>query len=228
MRDRDAARPGRVALALALAMASMMSLAACAAPPPRVQPALERTLTERDAAAAAAHAQTLERSAVFLREKWGPVALPEEAIERWVAASAWGSTMVRCLSDEGFPGAQPADDGERIDFSGIRVSDPRELFEIDVAVYRCQSLYPVRAWFEDEVRDIEAPWALAYTRSVVVPCLLANGHDVPPVPASEPFRAGWRTESAYDPFALVGEGPGARTRAEALCPAAETVLDGAP
>ncbi|UTT62032.1 hypothetical protein [Microcella humidisoli] len=228
MRDRDAARPGRVAVALALAVTAAALLAACSTAPSPTAPALAQTLADRDAAAAAAHAQTLERSAVFLREKWGPVALPEEAIERWVAASSWGPTMARCLSEEGFPGAQPADGGERIDFSGVRVSGPRELFEIDVAVYRCQSLYPVRAWFDDEVRDIEAPWALDYTRAVVVPCLLASGHEVPPVPTGEGFRAGWRTEAAYDPFALVGEGPGARTRAEALCPAAETVLDGAP
>lgn len=228
MRDRDAARPGRVALALALAVTAISMLAACSAPPTASLPPLEQTLADRDAAAAAAHAQTLERSAVFLRDKWGPVALPEEAIERWVAASSWGPTMSRCLSDEGFPGAQPADGGERIDFSGVRVSGSRELFEIDVAVYRCQSLYPVRAWFDDEVRDIEAPWALDYTRAVVVPCLLASGHEVPPLPPGEEFRAGWRTEAAYDPFALIGESPGSRTRAEALCPAAETVLDGAP
>ncbi|MBY0397871.1 MAG: hypothetical protein K2X91_15570, partial [Thermoleophilia bacterium] len=163
-----------------------------------------------------------------LREKWGPVALPDEPIDRWVAAASWGPTMVRCLSDEGFPGVQSADAGERLDFSGVRVTEPRELFEIDVAVYQCQSQYPVRAWFEDEVRDIEAPWALDYTRGVLVPCLLASGHEVPPVPDDERFRAGWRTDTAFDAFALVGEGPSDRSRAQARCPAAETVLDGAP
>lgn len=227
MRERDAARPSRAVLALALAALSLAALAACSASP-ATTPSLQQTLVARDAAAADAHAQTLARSAVFLREKWGPVALPEEPIDRWVAASAWGPTMARCLSDDGFPGVEPADDGERLDFSGVRVSEPRELFAIDVAVYRCQSLYPVRAWFEDEVRDIEAPWALAYTRSVLVPCLLASGHEVPPLPDDSRFRADWRTDAAFDAFALVGDGPSDRARAEARCPAAETVLDGSP
>ncbi len=228
MRDRDAARPLRAPLALALSVLVAPALAACAAPAPAPEPSLQQTLVARDAAAAEAHAQTLDRSAVFLRDKWGPVALPDEPIDRWVAAAAWGPTMVRCLSDDGFPGVQSADGGERLDFSGVRATDPRALFEIDVAVYRCQSQYPVRAWFEDEVRDIEAPWALDYTRAVLVPCLLASGHEVPPVPDDDRFRAGWRTDTAFDAFALVGEGPSDRSRAEARCPAAETVLDGAP
>ncbi len=228
MRERDAARPLRAVLVLALASVVLPALAACAAPSTAATPSLQQTLVARDAAAAEAHAQTLARSAVFLREKWGPVALPEEPIDRWVGASAWGPTMVRCLSDDGFPGVQSADGGERLDFSGVRATELRELFEIDVAVYRCQSQYPVRAWFEDEVRDIEAPWALDYTRAVLVPCLLASGHEVPPVPDDEGFRAGWRTESAFDAFALVGEGPSDRSRAEARCPAPETVLDGTP
>lgn len=224
MRVRDAARPQRAALAALVVLA----LGGCAVPAASATPSLEQTLVARDAAAADAHAQTLERSAVFLRDKWGPVALPDEPIDRWVAASAWGSTMARCLSDDGFPGVEPADDGERLDFSGVRVSEPRELFAIDVAVYRCQSLYPVRAWFDDEVREIEAPWALDYTRTVLVPCLLASGHEVPPLPDDARFRADWRTESAFDAYALVGDGPSERSRAQARCPAAETVLEGAP
>lgn len=227
MRDRDGARPTRAALVLAVSAIAVLALVGCASPVASAAPSLTQTLIARDAAAATAHAQTLERSAVFLRDKWGPVALPEEGIDRWVAASTWGPTMARCLSDDGFPGVQPADDGERLDFSGIRVSEPRELFAIDVAVYRCQSLYPVLAWFDDEVRDIEAPWALAYTRTVLVPCLLASGHDVPPLPDAERFRADWRTDTAFDAFALVGDGPSDRSRAQARCPAAESVLDGA-
>lgn len=230
MRDRDVARPTRVALALALALSSLTvaALAACTAPAGGAAPSLQQTLIARDVAAAEAHAHTLARSAVFLREKWGPVALPVEPIDRWVAASSWAPTMARCLGDAGFAGVLSADGGERLDFSGVRVTEPRALFEIDVAVYECQSLYPVRAWFDDEVRDIEAPWALDYTRAVLVPCLLASGHPVPPLPDGERFREGWRTDRTFDPFALVGDRPSDRSRAQARCPAAETVLDGAP
>jgi len=228
MRDRDAARPTRVSLVLALCAAILPALAACAAPAAADTPSLEQTLLERDSAAAEAHATMLERSAVFLRDKWGPVALPDDPIERWVAASSWGTTVARCLSDAGFPGVAAADGGERLDYSGVRITEARELFEIDVASYRCQSLYPVRAWFEDEVRDIEAPWAAAYTRAVLVPCLLANGYEVPPAPDDEAFRVDWRTDAAFDSYALVGDSVSDRSRAQARCPAAETVLDGAP
>lgn len=227
MHDRDAARPARAARALALVACALPLLAACAGPAATAASTFEQTIAARDSAAATAHAQTLERSAVFLREKWGPVALPDEPVERWVSASSWGPTVARCLSDSGFPGVAPADGGERLDFSGVRVTEARELFAIDVASYRCQSLYPVRAWFVDEVRDIEAPWALQYTRSVLVPCLLASGHAVPPVPDGEHFRSGWRTDAAFDAFALVGDGVSERSRAQARCPSAETVLDSA-
>lgn len=225
MRDRDAARLRRAVLALALVALALPFVAGCTSEPRVAGPTLEQTIAARDSAAATAHAQTLERSAVFLRDKWGPVALPTEEIDRWVSASSWGPTMARCLSDSGFPGVAAADGGERLDFSGLRVTEARELFQIDVASYRCQSLYPVRAWFDDEVRDIEAPWALQYTRAVLVPCLLASGHEVPPVPADEGFREAWRTESAYDAFVLIGDGPSERVRAQARCPSAEAVLD---
>lgn len=228
MHERDVARPARVALALALAAGVVFALSGCAPPALAASPSLQRTLAERDSAAALAHSQNLERSAVFLRDKWGPVALPDDPIERWVAASSWGTTVARCLSDAGFPGVAAADGGERLDYSGVRITEARELFEIDVASYRCQSLYPVRAWFEDEVRDIEAPWAAAYTRAVLVPCLLANGYEVPPAPDDEAFRAVWRTDAAFDSYALVGDSVSDRSRAQARCPAAETVLDGAP
>ena len=231
MRNRDVTSPRpRLArhgvIAFAVLAFSLPALAGCAAPA-EAAASLEQTLVARDAAAAQAHAQNLERSAIFLRDKWGPVALPDEPIERWVASSLWGPTNARCLSEAGFPGVASADGGERLDFSGVRITEPRALFEIDVATYRCQSLYPVRAWFDEEVRDIEAPWALDYTRSVVMPCLLASGHTVPPVPDDSRFLDRWRTDAAFDPYALVGDGVSERARAQARCPAAETVLDAA-
>lgn len=240
MRDRDAARAPWASLSLALALAATLALAAAlalaavsaviqsawAAPRPPAAD-LARILIDSDAAATQAHDRTLERSAVFLRDQWGPVALPDEPVKRWVAATTWGSIMAQCLGDAGFPGAVSADGGERLDYSGVRVSGARELFEIDVASYRCQSLYPVRAWFADEIRDIEAPWALEYTRETVIPCLLAAGHQVYPVPESSYFAASWRTDDAYDPYALIGKRGSDRARAQADCPAAELILEAA-
>jgi len=232
MRNRDVTWPRpRLArhgvIAFAVLAFSLPALAGCAAPA-EAAASLEQTLVARDAAAAQAHAQNLERSAIFLRHKWGPVALPDEPIERWVASSSWGPTNARCLSEAGFPGVASADGGERLDYSGVRITEARELFEIEVATYRCQSLYPVRAWFDDEVRDIEAPWAGAYTRAVLVPCLLANGYQVPPVPDDASFRTGWRTDWAFDAFVLVGDSASDRSRAETRCPSAAAMLDGAP
>lgn len=189
--------------------------------------ALAEVRTERDAAAATAHTAALERAAVFLRDKWGPVSLPDEPVVRWVSASEWGPLMARCLSDAGFPGVQPADGGERLDYSGVRLASTREFFEIDVAGWVCQARYPVLTWFEEDVRAIEAPWAFEYLTSALVPCLLAHGYEVPTLPAEPEFTTRWRTDAAFDPYALVGDAAGDRARAAARCPAPETVLESA-
>lgn len=206
----------------------MIVLAGCSAEPRPSTQQLERTLLERDRIAEAAHDESTARVATFLRDKWGPVPLPESPIERWVAANEWAPTMARCLADAGYPGVLSADDGERLDFSALRVVDPRELFQIDVATYDCQSRYPVRAWFESAVREVEAPWAHDYTLDVVVPCLLAAGYPVPPVPDLRSFGQTWRTEQQFDPYALISRAPETQVRAESTCPAAEDVLDSAP
>lgn len=204
-----------------------MMVGCSAAPAPSTQ-LLERTLVERDRIAVAAHESSTARVAIYLRDKWGPVPLPESPIARWVAANDWAPTMARCIAEAGYPGVLSADDGERLDFSGLRVVEPRELFEVDVAIFDCQSQYPVRAWFEGAVRDVEAPWAHDYTLDVLVPCLMAAGHVVPPVPAVEQFRLTWRTDEQFDPYALISDRLSARVRAEATCPPPDAVLDSAP
>ncbi|GAA1740484.1 hypothetical protein GCM10009766_20000 [Microcella frigidaquae] len=104
---------------------------------------------------------------------------------------------------------------------------PRDSGEIDVAGWVCQARYPVLTWFEDDVRAIEAPWAFEYVRASLVPCLLAHGYEVPTAPGPREFADRWRTDAAFDPYALVGEAAGDRARAAARCPAPETVLEGA-
>ena len=205
-----------------------MIVAGCSVSPSSTTEQLERTLIERDSVAVAAHEQSTARVATFVRDKWGPVPLPESPIERWVAANEWAPTVARCLADAGYPGVLSADDGERLDFSALRVVDPRELFQIDVATFECQSRYPVRAWFANAVRDVEVPWAHDYTLDVVVPCLLAAGFEVPPVPDQNTFGQTWRTEQQFDPYALISRAPERHVRAESMCPAAHHVLDSVP
>ena len=204
-----------------------LALAGCALPADPTAAGVAEVRAERDAAAAQAHEAALDRAAVFLRDKWGPVALPDEPIVRWVTVGEWGPAMARCLGESGFPGVRPADDGERLDYSGARVQSTREFFEIDVAGWVCQARYPVLTWFEDDVRAIEAPWAFEYVRASLVPCLLAHGYEVPTAPGPREFADRWRTDAAFDPYALVGEAAGDRARAAARCPAPETVLEGA-
>lgn len=211
--------------AAATTLVAALLLSACAGPALSSDD-LDDVRAARDAAAATAHEAALERAAVFLRDKWGPVALPDVPVERWVAAGEWGPTMARCLDDAGFAGTRPADDGERLDYSAVQLGSTREFFEIDVAGWICQARYPVRTWFEDDVRAIEAPWAFRYLTSTLVPCLLAHGYEVPVPPDASAFAAGWRTDAGFDAYALVGEGGGDRARAAARCPSPETVLDG--
>ena len=224
-RRRD--RPRTVLAASLSAIVSIIAVG-CSASPTATTQQLERTLLERDRIAVAAHEASTARVATFLRDKWGPVPLPESGIDRWVAANDWAPTITRCLADAGYPGVQSADDGERLDFSGLRVVEPRDLFELDVAIFDCQAQYPVRAWFATAVRDVEAPWAHDYTLDVLVPCLLAAGFNVPPVPDGEEFRLTWRTDEQFDPYALVTEAIPTRARAAASCPAADAVLDAVP
>lgn len=212
---------------IALALAASLCLAACAPTAAQPAPGLELTVLERDRIAREAHENNVARAAVFLRDKWGPVPLPDLEIARWVAADQWAPTIVECLADAGFPGVRSADGGERLDYSGVRTIDPRALFEIDVASYTCQAKFPVREWFADEVRAVEAPWALTYTRAVLVPCLLAAGFEVPPVPTREEFARTWRTESQFDIYGLIAGSPATLARARTDCPPADVVLDGA-
>lgn len=218
----------RVVVAASVASFALVAVAGCSVSAATTSQQLERTLLERDRIAVAAHVESTARVATFVRDKWGPVPLPESPIERWVAANEWAPTMARCLADAGYPGVLSADDGERLDFSALRVDDVRELFQIDIATFDCQSRFPVRAWFASAVRDVEVPWAHDYTLDVVVPCLLAAGFQVPPVPDQQAFGQTWRTEQQFDPYALIGRAPEMRVRAETTCPAADDVLDSVP
>ncbi len=212
---------------IALAVVASLALAACAPAPAEPAPGLESTVLARDRIASEAHEINVARAAVFLRDKWGPVPLPELAVDRWIAADQWAPTIVDCLADAGFPGVRSADGGERLDYSGIRTIDPRVLFEIDVASYTCQAKFPVREWFADDVRAVEAPWALTYTRDVLVPCLLAAGFEVPPVPSNDDFARTWRTEAQFDTYGLIAGSPATVARARSDCPPPDVVLDGA-
>lgn len=211
---------------VALGFAASFALAACAPTPAEPVPGLESTVLERDRIASEAHENNVARAAVFLRDKWGPVPLPDLDIDRWVAANQWAPTIVACLADAGFPGVRSADGGERLDYSGIRSIDPSVLFEIDVASYTCQARFPVREWFAEDVRAVEAPWALSYTRDVMVPCLLAAGFEVPPVPSNDEFARTWRTAAQFDGYGLIAGSPATEARARSDCPPPDVVLDG--
>ena len=76
-------------------------------------------------------------------------------------------------------------------------------------------------------RAVEAPWALTYTRDVLVPCLLAAGFEVPPVPSNDDFARTWRTEAQFDTYGLIAGSPATLARARSDCPPPDVVLDGA-
>lgn len=205
------------------AAAVLAGMVACAPPGERPVAGLDVVLMERDRAVLELHGETLTRVAGFLRNTWGPVILPDEPIVRLVTASEWGPAVARCIATLGFPGVGTADGGERLDFSGVQVSGPRENFEIDVATYRCYARYPVRTRIDEGVRAVEAPWAFAYTRQTQLPCLHADGHPVAPLPSREEFGERWRTDEAFDAYAAIVD-PADRVRARARCPAPLDVL----
>ncbi|QOD92888.1 hypothetical protein [Chryseoglobus sp. 28M-23] len=212
-------------------MASLLLLAlvaGCASPAGEAEDSLAETVRDRDRAAAESFEVDLQRAARYLRDRWGPVALPETSVERWVGASEWAQIMSDCLEDEGVVGARPADDGERVDFSAVNAEGPRELYLADVAVLVCQSRYPSRVWYSAEVADIEAPWAWQYAGEVLVPCLLASGYRPPSLPSESEFVEQWGAVDAWDPFAALAGDPVREQRARAQCPPPEALLEGAP
>lgn len=220
--------PMRRAIVAVCVLIASASLAACTQAAHPTSDRLDRMLVERERVAAAAHTASTARLANYLRDKWGPVSLPDRDIERWVVASEWASTMVACLEGEGVFGVLASESGERLDFSGVRTTEPRLLYALDVATFACQSQYPVLSWFERVTSEVEAPWAREFTQSVVTPCLLAAGYLVAPLTADEQFTATWRTDEQFDPYALVGESIAERARAAATCPSADAVLQALP
>jgi hypothetical protein len=213
----------RLAAAL-IALSLAASVGACAPAGERQAAGLDVLLVERDRAVLELHQETVDRVAGFLRNTWGPVILPEESIIRLVTGAEWGPAVARCIATLGFPGVGTADGGERLDFSGVQVSGPRENFEIDVATYRCYVRYPVRTRIDEGVRQVESPWAYAYTASTQLPCLAADGHVVPSLPSRAEFAERWRTDEAFDAYAAIVD-PRDRLRATQRCPAPLTVLN---
>lgn len=226
---RDGARPLRrsaIAGILVVLLAPGI-LAACAPAPIETAAGLEAVAAKRDRVAEQAHERSMQRLAEFVRGKWGPVALPEVVVDRWIDSAEWGGAMSECLAAAGFPGARAADEGQRIDYSGVDVDSARELFAVDVATFECQGRFPVRTWFAESVRGVELPWAYEYVTSELPSCLARHGWAVAEAPPSQEFAATWRTDDAFDPYALVGPDPLERASATARCPAPEALLDGA-
>ncbi|WP_168916048.1 hypothetical protein [Microcella flavibacter] len=225
-RARSVAAARAVAAALAVAVTVM---AGCAAQPATAPDArLAELNAERDAVALAAHEDETARFGIYLRDRWGPISVPETVSYEWVAAEDWAAEVSRCLDDRGFPGARPTPEGDRIDYGRVDVASTRDLYELDVAAFGCQAEHPVREWYAAELLDVETPWALDYWQEVLAPCLRSNGFRAAPAPERAEFAATWRTEDAPDPYRFVGPSPLERSAAKARCPAPETVLDAAP
>lgn len=225
---RVRATVGAVGTALTAGLLSGLLAGCAAAVPSSSGHGLAELNRERDRVALAAHERLTDRLAVFLRDKWGPIALPDTGSYAWVEAEDWALEVSACLDDRGFPGARPARDGEQIDYGEVAIVSARDQYELDVAAFGCHAEHPVRERFAADLIPVEAPWALDYWSGTLAPCLRANGYRATPLPAVDEFAATWRSETAPDPYRFAGSDPGARAAAEARCPAPETLLDAAP
>lgn len=137
-------------------------------------------------------------------ELWsGVVALYPAAVRpdvhfiRFVPVNEMASTQVDCLHDEGFLDVVlTPDNGVRIDEIP---SGQEEAYY--VAAYSCNVRYQVdtkaNAFTDQRIRAL-----YAYYRDFLVPCLSAQGYDVPDIPSETTFVDGYMT-TGWTPYSVV-------------------------
>jgi hypothetical protein len=129
---------------------------------------------------------------------------------RVVTLLEWPEVFAQCVTDEGFPASAAADGG--VDFEAI----PAEQADASaLATFVCRERYPVDP---SEFEDPDLSGLYDYYTQELVPCLEAEGYEIPSPPSEQTFIDSYWT-AAWIPYNFVEVTSDEEwTRLNAACP----------
>ena len=137
---------------------------------------------------------------------------PDVEFVRFITKDEEPGVIFACLREQGIPAV--------LDEHGVSTTVPPGSEEqYRVAWFTCAVQYPVSPnenlpFTEDELRHI-----YRYFVEQLTPCLEVRGHDIPPPPGYEEFRARWWTDDTWAPYRYAAErDPAAMMATEEACP----------
>lgn len=127
---------------------------------------------------------------------------PEDAeFIRFIDATEYGRVRASCAREYGFEAEETFDGGVAY---GQVPEEQRSAFA--EAIYRCDVGYPVHPRYLAPPTEEMLRRSYEYHVNEVVPCLIAEGYEVPPVPSWETYRSGRSGDNeagGWHPYTLV-------------------------
>ncbi|WP_157981693.1 hypothetical protein [Protaetiibacter intestinalis] len=119
---------------------------------------------------------------------------PDVAMERFVGNEEWATTVVACLSEEGFDAEAKPDGGIFYDYGSQRAA-------YAMALYVCTTKYPVDPRYLQPLTDEQLAELYAYSSQTLKPCLEAQGLVVPDLPSLQVYLDAHGGVEAWNPYA---------------------------
>lgn len=108
--------------------------------------------------------------------------VPDVELVRFVLPSEWAQTMVGCMDEAGFAASVRPDGG--IEFAPVADAQSEAL---SVANYVCGVQYPVDPTYARPLNDEQLKYLYWYFIEKLVPCLEAEGFNIPAPPSEATF-----------------------------------------
>jgi hypothetical protein len=118
---------------------------------------------------------------------------------RFVEPTEYGEVHAACARDQGFGARGTFDGGTEYD-----VVPEDQGLALHEAIYRCQVAYPVHPQYHVPKTEVQIRVIFDYYVNELVPCLVAEGYQVPEAPSWETFLASYETSGQWFPYDVVG------------------------
>lgn len=116
---------------------------------------------------------------------------PDVDLIREVGDEDWSAVQTECLTEAGFPPF--VDNGDVVGWEGT--AEQADAFAL--ADYTCQAQYPRKMEYLQPYSVDQLDLIYDWMNETTIPCLAAQGYDVPPVPSLESFRASYSPEGGF-------------------------------